>query len=716
MGAYGKIRKYLLALSTLGCLGALAHLAFLYAFVGSVPVPQDGGNIAVGIVGRAPKLTLLDPRPESSNELVLRFLFRGVLRYNPETRKVEGDVAHCDVANLADVRCFMNPETFWNDGQPLTAHDVAATYDLYRASLQNKRLAAIMAGMKVTEGRDSVRFQFPTADVGSLEVLFLPVLRATQTQTVTQDGFSLANMSFSGPFAFVGREYDPEYGVEKVILERNEFYGLEKIYVARFTLKFFNSQADLARSRDALHVIYSPDQGGPASDSPRLADVPFLRPQYYAFFLNAESLPLPLRRALTSSVFPVASAAVPVRDAAAVTDPFLGSFRPAVSSGSDVASALAEMGYFRKDEWVRRLSLTGAAVAAPAAVPAPAAKPAAVAQKLSWWRAPAVSPTFTGANNVLLSGTVPEGTDAVGVNGYRLSKFAAGDKVFYYRAAVSQGTLKEGRNEFKARFLKDGKELASETAVVQYAAEAAALEAARAAWEGSSAPAPAVLTGSAAAVPAPSADRLAAARGLDERFFYGPDLKPFHLQLAYLTPLSGVADALANALIAAGVDVERSGLDDADLAAYVTGGGKPYDVLVAGISLGVFGYNLYPYFHSGQAETGYNFSKVRDAQLDALLEKLRADVRSGDSLVALQAQVSKALSDLAVFYPLHSPYLHFLVDKNLRGLPKFDTLPSSSYLSDVLRGTHIRETRSPVWEGKTLGGFSDFLAQPFSQP
>lgn len=707
MGAYAKIRKYLLSLAVLGCVVSLAHLIFLYAYLGSTPVPEQGGNISVGIMGRAPKLSLLDSRPESSNELVLRFLFRGVMRYNPTTRKVEGDIANCDLANPSDVRCFMNPDVLWNDGQKITAHDVVATYDLYRSSIQNRRMASILSGMKVTESGDSLRFQFPTADVGSLEALFLPVLRATQAQLVTQEGFSLFNLSFSGPFTLQSREYDQEYGVERIILDRNPAYHGENIYVARFTLKFFNSSADLLRSRDTLHVVYAPDQGGAVADSPRFTDIAFLRPQYYAFFLNSEVIPLALRRALVSHVLPVAASDVPAVDAANVTNPFLGDFRSVVSSGSKVASVLAEMGYFSKEEWVRRFTLSGANLPAPVVTVQSAPEPL----KPTWWHTPATSPFFTQESNLLLSGGVPENTETVTVNGYRLSKFTAGSKEFFYRASVTQGTLRAGHNAIKARFLgKDGKEVGSESVAIYYRADVASLEADRVAWK-SSVPS-SVVTISTATGTVDAPQKLAAAQALDSRFFYGSNLQPFTIDLAYLTPLSGIADALATRLAQEGIAVRRTPLDDTDLASYVTGGGKPYGLLLAGINLGMFGYNLYPYFHSGQAESGYNFSKVRDIQLDAQLEKLRSDVRSGLSLVDIQKQVSKTITDLAIFYPLHSPYLHILVDKNLKAISSFNTLPSSSYLSDVLRSVHIRESRSAVWKDKNVNGFFRFLASP----
>lgn len=48
----------------------------------------------------------------------------------------------------------------------------------------------------------------------------------------------------------------------------------------------------------------------------------------------------------------------------------------------------------------------------------------------------------------------------------------------------------------------------------------------------------------------------------------------------------------------------------------------PYDIVLAGVNLGLFHYNVLPFFHSGQIKNGSNISRIRNATLDATMEKL----------------------------------------------------------------------------------------------
>ncbi len=50
------------------------------------------------------------------------------------------------------------------------------------------------------------------------------------------------------------------------------------------------------------------------------------------------------------------------------------------------------------------------------------------------------------------------------------------------------------------------------------------------------------------------------------------------------------------------------------------------------MNLGYLGTHLSPYFHSGQAQDGFNFSLLRNSALDMLLEELRTRNLSPEEL------------------------------------------------------------------------------------
>jgi hypothetical protein len=48
--------------------------------------------------------------------------------------------------------------------------------------------------------------------------------------------------------------------------------------------------------------------------------------------------------------------------------------------------------------------------------------------------------------------------------------------------------------------------------------------------------------------------------------------------------------------------------------------------MLAGINTGYFDFNIFPYFHSSQAQLGYNFANVKKLSIDILLEELKSSL------------------------------------------------------------------------------------------
>jgi len=71
--------------------------------------------------------------------------------------------------------------------------------------------------------------------------------------------------------------------------------------------------------------------------------------------------------------------------------------------------------------------------------------------------------------------------------------------------------------------------------------------------------------------------------------------------------------------------------------------GKQYSMILTGINLGLFDYNIFPFLHSGQAEKGFNFAKLKNIALDILLEKLKSSQLNSDSLKYVESQILEIL-------------------------------------------------------------------------
>lgn len=114
----------------------------------------------------------------------------------------------------------------------------------------------------------------------------------------------------------------------------------------------------------------------------------------------------------------------------------------------------------------------------------------------------------------------------------------------------------------------------------------------------------------------------------DTRLYYRNG-NPVILTLRSLSPkpeISVVSQTVVQELEKIGFTVDFQELESSsaslnEIKEYETK--KTYDIFITGVNLGYLGTYAMPYFHSGQAQNGFNFSLLRNPTLDILLEELR---------------------------------------------------------------------------------------------
>lgn len=132
-------------------------------------------------------------------------------------------------------------------------------------------------------------------------------------------------------------------------------------------------------------------------------------------------------------------------------------------------------------------------------------------------------------------------------------------------------------------------------------------------------------------------------------------------------------------------------------------------MILTGINLGLFDYNIFPFLHSGQAESGFNFAKLKNLALDILLEKLKSSQLNSESLKYLQSQILSILKKENVFVPLYSPYNILFIDKNLKQTKTVPVLPYSSLLYDIGENMYLKEEFTINFKDKSVKGLIDWL-------
>lgn len=96
MHLYLQIRKYLLWIALLGVIVFGGHILVLYWYNDAKSYAQVGGTLHVGLIGENASIDLLSYDPRSSgnetNDMLVHFLYRGVLNYDLENRKITEDL------------------------------------------------------------------------------------------------------------------------------------------------------------------------------------------------------------------------------------------------------------------------------------------------------------------------------------------------------------------------------------------------------------------------------------------------------------------------------------------------------------------------------------------------------------------------------------------------------------------------------------------------
>lgn len=245
---------------TLRCLllSVILGFAFLIPCQGAPP-----GKTLVLVLPSDPKSFNPVTAQESTTHEVGRFLFEGLVRFNPLTGAHEGDLAsHWSVSDDGSRWIFyLRPEIYWSDGNPVTAEDVIFTFNslIYNPLIvTSARDVFTFEGepMRVSaRGQRAVSFELPAPFAPFLFIMQQPILpkhildeavKSGQFMTSWGVGEDVSRIVGSGPFKL--HQYSPG---ERISLTRNPFYG-----------RRHRSGVDLPRlDRIVLWIFSGPDGG-----------------------------------------------------------------------------------------------------------------------------------------------------------------------------------------------------------------------------------------------------------------------------------------------------------------------------------------------------------------------------------------------------------------------------------------------------------------------
>lgn len=224
----------------------------------------------------------------------------------------------------------------------------------------------------------------------------------------------------------------------------------------------------------------------------------------------------------------------------------------------------------------------------------------------------------------------PAGTTKVVVNDYALRGYQPGNKTFSYTARKEFRNLIDGENLYKVQFFAGQKLLREEKLVVYYNTDPKILETVQKDWIQKNTPVvenkPVVIANT------------------DPKKLYDKNGKILQFRIVYQSEVpvfEEIAKKIQEILKNLSVDTSLEALPLQDIKKMVAEQNPTYDILLTGINLGLFHYNVLPFFHSGQIKNGSNMSRLRNATLDTTMEKLidRLYYNAPDKLRIIESEI-----------------------------------------------------------------------------
>ena len=728
-----KLKKYLFLISLVLLLVIGAHMIFLYLYEDAKEVPVKGWVVSEWIIWEFPHLNPLILSTDH-NKYINNLLYRSLLSYDLEEGKISNDLASCDTSNLLYVECYLENNISWSNGEPITSEDIISTFNLFKKSEVNPVMSSLLAETEIEEKDGVIIFSNEKKEISFLNVFFQPILPASVINNLTsqemESSFSPLDSIYSGRYVIGSVDQDETVGITTITLERNTNYFQNNMFIDTLILKLFKDENHFLKHKNSVN-IFNDKQNILWESIPRLASFEYILPQFVSVFLNSETIESEtMRNYVLRNINRTDLIANLWVDAVQdVKNPFLSETEIDVEKTSDLAFTLWRQWYQTKQELVsaaqkkqEEKQAEAEAIAEKAKTISGEANPKPIPKKVEQESLSIITnPTtdkynFITEDNVLLKWKVEDtNISAVYINDYKLNWFSQWDDVFYYRLIKWFDSIREGKNEYKIYFEKDWEKELVEEIVYFYYSDSEKLEAEREKFfSGETTPSGwttnnIVASGTWVVVDSSELQKLEA---LDDRFYYDTDLQPYGLNLLFINSDKNISDSvnfIKESIENAGIKINIIESSVSSLTNDLRKDDSVYDMVVIWINLGYIDFNMFPYLHSSQAESGYNFSNIKNLSLDIILEEMKGNNLSNTKILELEDKLLGILKEEQIMKTLYSPKLRLLVDKNIENYSLTSYMPDDIYRLNPLINSYISKKKTIDKENKSTLGFIQFL-------
>ncbi len=750
-----RLKKYLFLISIIFLVLTSIHLVYSYFYSDAKETPIKWWTISEGIIGKVPSLNPLKA-DSSNNKYINSILYRSLLKFDIKQNKIIWDLAKCDIENLLSIECFLDTNAKWSNWEKITKKDVIKTFQIIKNSGVNPIISSLLKDTTIEEKDSSIIFKSTKRDINILNIFFQPIVSESVLNRISKKeldwNFSLWNSINSWEYKLTNISQDETSRVTTITLEKNEEFYKNPVYIDKILFKVFENSTDLLKMSDVVNIFN--DKNSIIWDSiPRLKEYSYTLPQYVGLFMNSVSMNDKNIRAWISEAIN--------RDELLeelwkekykwVENPFVSNIyvEKKEINPKNIKELLSLKWYLSKEELennfedelskinksIESLSEETKTFSNEVKVEE---KPKVVKKEIEQIIQNSKSKifffpewvdkyNFVTKTNFLLKATVSEWVDSIYINETKLESFKKWNKSFSYNV-----NLKSWRNDFKIYFEKSWKkELADEitffqdndkNVLKQKEAETmkqkVIIEEIVSNWtwtvqkEKNMVSTIQKIKQKNLETKKSIEEKLTKLKSLDKSYLYNKSLETFKLRLISVwedEDFIKTTNYLTKVLKENWIELVVKVLKTDWLADIVLWNKKDYDVMLIWVNLGYFKFNIFPYFHSSQISSWYNFSNYKKPSLDIILDELRSSKISEDRTKELEKNALNIINSEYIVKTLYTPIISNLVDKDIKWYSLAKEIPDDIYRFEELKKSYIKESKTIVTENKSFKWFFVYI-------
>lgn len=705
-----RLKKYLFLISIFFSFLIWGHILYVYLYDNATETPIEWGSVSEWVIWEFPHLNPLVNSNDYNKNIIYK-LYRSLLKYDFQNKKLTWDIASCDIKNLSYVECYIESNTKWSNGKDITAEDIVGTYNIIKNSDINPLMSSLLKETVIDSKPGVVTFSNKVKDINFLQIFFQPIVPKEVLDNIGNKElfwkFNPIDGIYSWPYKIETVSYDDSLGIQKLILAKNDFYTKEKVLISKYIYKIFRDTEHFLKHKDIINVFY--DKNNIIGDSmARLDKKPYSLNQYMGVFFNEDKIQsYNLRSFLVSKIDSTNILKNLGTWYIEAQNPYLIPWEnPKFEIPNlNLESTIKEMGFYKKDYLLANINEEAKKREEEAKAKIK------VNADLVFLTAPVNKKyNFLSEDNILISGNTKNNkVEEVYINDYKLSSFKKWETEFFYRLKTEFKNINPGENTYKLYFVVGGKKQLQEEFSIVFSKDVEKLKKLQEAFFKVEPVVPVLPV-------ADTAQRQKQISDLEDKYYYDYNLKKFSLKLYYIDDISElvwVSNTIKNILNTYGIVVEAVPISLADLNKKITANEKDYDMLLVGIDLGVFDFNIYPYFHSSQSKSGFNFSNVKNLNLDILLEDLKTNIYDDVKRLEMQKKVISLIAERQIFKTLYKKENYLLVDKNIKNFQMIPSFYSDVAVAEALTKAYVTDEKKINFAKKSFYDFLDFIIKVF---